>query len=504
MTRPLAAFLLGACLFTLAYAAQRLIAPFAGLGLTLYTAIALTTLLGLALGCVLGTGTHAHGAQAGAAAARALFVAAALALVTVVARRPLLEALHGQELRLTVTLAAALFAGLPAAAIGFAFAALQGGADAAGTVRAAAALVAGAAVAAPLAGWLWVPHLGLSVTLVLVAVTETVVAALAGLRRAPVVTGAGVLVLLAASGFIATRPAAAARIGPSMRVLRVGHEAEYRVFDRDGARHMLADGTIHAVLDTLSGDCIQRGPAALALLQLMRPGRDSMLVFGLRGGALPLQFARTGWRVRVVEPDSDAVEASRPVAYKPGELPLELMAPREFLRRDTGKHSVIVVDAFADADLPYPLCTREFVGQMADHLLDDGMAAMIVETEGWKDPLLGALTATLHTRFPHVLALPTSEPPNAMGTIILLASRQPFTFTDDQLPDPTTFFQNPSALWAEQQLSHAWLNRFEPDTRGVAVLSDDRNGLVSVWADRQNHVARAELHRYFGPTGGSW
>src|SRR5512147_1645468 len=138
MTRPSAAFLLGACLFTTAYAAQRLIAPFAGLSLTLYTAIVLTTLLGFALGCSLGSGPRIA-EQGGLAAARALFAAAALALLAVVVRRPLLEALHGQELRLAIAVASLAFTGLPAVALGFAFAAAQAGTDAASVLRSAGA-----------------------------------------------------------------------------------------------------------------------------------------------------------------------------------------------------------------------------------------------------------------------------------------------------------------------------------------------------------------------------
>jgi spermidine synthase len=504
MTRNLASLLLGACLVTTAYAAQRLIAPYAGLSLTLYTAVALATLLGFALGCALGASPARTAATGGVVAARALLVAAALALAVPVVRRPLLEALHGLDLRIALVLAAIKFTGVPAAALGFAFAARQAGSDATGVLRSSAALIAGAALAVPLAGWVLAPHLGLTLTFILVGATEAVVGAWLGMRRAPLVTSAGTIALLAASVVLATRPATAARIGPRMVELRTGHETELRVFDRDGARYLMADGTIHAVIDTLTWDCIQRGPAALDLLQLMRPGRDSMVVFGLRGGALPLQFARSGWRVTVVEPDTDAVAVSRRVSYKPGELRLEPLDARTWLRQDTGRHSVMVVDAFADSWLPYTLCTREFVAGLADHLLDDGVVVMVVETRGWKDPLLGALSATLHTRFDHVLALPTSEPPNAVGTVLLYASRHAPTFTDDDLPDPRDYFQNPAALWAEQQLSHAWLNRFEPDRSGAAVLTDDRNGRVDVWGDGLNRASRAELHAYFGPHGGSW
>lgn len=121
---------------------------------------------------------------------------------------------------------------------------------------------------------------------------------------------------------------------------------------------------------------------------------------------------------------------------------------------------------------------------------------------GWGDPLVNALATTLRTSFAHVVALPTSEPQNALGTVLLVASAQPLPLGDEQLPDPTTFFQNPDALWVVQQQLHAWLNRYEP-APGPRAITDDRS-MVEVWADRVNHVARIELHTFFGPHGGSW
>jgi spermidine synthase len=312
------------------------------------------------------------------------------------------------------------------------------------------------------------------------------------------------MIAVLAAGWAMTRaPVTTHRIGPRLLEDRVGHEAEYRVFDRDGARYLLADGTIHTVIDTLSGDCMQRAPAALELLRILKPGRDSMLVLGLRGGALPLAFARSGWHVTVVEPDTDAVAVSRSVSYKPGELPLVAMDPRVFLRGDATQRSVIVVDAFGGSSMPYPLCTREFVTQLAEHLQESGLLVYVVEAHGWGDPLVGSLGATLRTRFAHVVALPTSEPQTALGTILLLASHGPVNLTDEQLPNPVTFFQNPDALWRSQQLTHAWLNRYAPQPAAAAVLTDDRS-MVEVWSDRINHAERAELHQFFGPDGGSW
>jgi len=508
MLRTPSAMALGACVFGTAYAAQRLIAPYAGLSLALYCGIAFSTLLGFAIGCALGTRAGAA-EQAGPRAARALLAAAVLTLLIALLRRPLLVALWGVNLRVTIAITSVAFAGLPSLCLGLAFGAGASHHTASEALGAGAWLIAGAAIAAPLVGYGLAPYLGLTDTLAVIAAGEGALAFALGIRRSPV--GArgnagsivGVLLVLAGALFIVVAPVGATRLGPRILELDRGHEGELRVFDRDGARYLLADGTIHAVMDTLSGDCVQRGPAALGLLRIMRPGPDSMLVLGLRGGTLPLAFARSGWRVRVVEPDKERVRASRRVSYRPGELPLEVAEIRRFLHRDRGKHSVIVVDAFADSYMPFPLCTREFVDLAASRLLDNGMLVVSVETLGWDDPMLASLAATLRTRFPQVIALPTSEPPNAVVTILLMATRQPVELTDEQLPDPTQFFQNPDALWLVQQQTHAWLNRFEPKPMNARVLTDDKS-MIEVWSDRLNFAERAELHSFFGPNGGSW
>jgi len=502
MLRTPSAIALGACVFGTAYAAQRLIAPYAGLSLALYSGIAFSTLLGFAIGCALGT-RIGPAERTGPAAARALLVAAALTLLTALLRRPLLVALWSVDLRVTIAVTSVAFAGLPIICLGLAFGAGASHHTASEALGTGAWLITGAALAAPLVGYGLAPYLGLTLTLAVIAAGEAVLAIVLGVRRAPVATATGALFVLAGALFVGVAPVGASRLGPRMLEVDRGREGELRVFDRDGARYLLADGTIHAVMDTLSGECIQRGPAALGLLRLMRPGPDSMLVLGLRGGTLPLAFARSGWRVHVVEPDRERVKASRRVSYKPGELPLQVAEIRRFLHRDRGRHSVIVLDAFADSYMPFPLCTREFVSLVAPRLLDDGILVVSVETMGWDDPMLAALAATLRTRFAHVIALPTSEPPNAVGTILLVATQQPIALTDDQLPDPTQFFQNPDALWVVQQQTHAWLNRFEPKPANARILTDDRN-MIEVWSDRLNLAERAELHGFFGPNGGSW
>ena len=151
MLRSLSALALGGCVFGTAFVAQRLIAPYAGLSLTLFTGVLAATLLGFAIGCALGAGER-DAARGAWLVARGLLLAAAATLVVARFRRPLLVALWGADLRVTVAIAATAFTGLPSIALGFAFGAGESG-NAAAALRRAAWLLAGAAIAAPLVGY---------------------------------------------------------------------------------------------------------------------------------------------------------------------------------------------------------------------------------------------------------------------------------------------------------------------------------------------------------------
>src|ERR1051326_6910370 len=110
MDRALPSFLLGGCVFGTAYAAQRMIAPFAGLSLTLFTCVLATALIGFALGCALGAASR-PAERGGPLAVRVLLAAAACTLLVTVLHRPLLMALAGLEQRLVVALAPAALSG---------------------------------------------------------------------------------------------------------------------------------------------------------------------------------------------------------------------------------------------------------------------------------------------------------------------------------------------------------------------------------------------------------
>jgi hypothetical protein len=172
-------------------------------------------------------------------------------------------------------------------------------------------------------------------------------------------------------------------------------------------------------------------------------------------------------------------------------------------RREHDRFPVVIVDAFAGGPMPYTLVTREFFAQVKQRLKPGGILGLAIASVGWTDPLVASLAATLRTSFHTVLALPTSEPPNTLGSIVLIASDRPLDLPDERLPQPTEFFMNLEEHWSVVQMNHAWFNRYEPEAAGAVVLTDDR-APIDGWTDRIQHASRLEVHEIFRKSGVGW
>jgi spermidine synthase len=487
--------------FSVAFLGARLIAPFYGLGPFLASVLIVVTFLAVALGVSLG----GRGANAGSRALGLAMLGAGLwTLIALFSRRPLLLALEPAGLRIDVTLAAIVLIGPPLVMLGVALsralvialaASKQLGRTAAEVLG---AFLFGVAIAAPLVPFVLLPRLGLSGATILVGAIQIVTGLLAISTKAD--RGAVPVVIVALLAGIATWAAPAGargRLPAQVMALAESGSGEVRVVERSGSRYLIEDGSILGVVEPVSWVGLQRAEAALGLVNLIdtEPGR--VLIAGLRGGSLPKRLFAAGWKVDVVEPDSaHARIARRYLGLLPGEALLLLSEPRDLLRRSRESYDLIVLDAFAEGLVRPELLTRECVELAKARLFQGGMLAVVVESQGWNDALVRSLGATLATSFPHVLALPTAEPPDALGSTILLASDRALEIPDESIPEPLMHIADPLEHWNAIQTSHAWANAFEPDVRGVAVLTDDRNP-AEIWGDRINLAARRELHRFF-------
>ena len=353
-------------------------------------------------------------------------------------------------------------------------------------------------VAALLTGFVLIPAIGVSTLLVSIGGLLLLAAAFAilsgGARSRGTSAAAALLVLL---GALSPLTIHGERTGGNVVAAEESPYAEIRIIEYQDARFLIIDGSIHTFVDAAEGYNLfpYVHVAEIAGMFFDKPGRLCLL--GLGGGTLARSYARAGWSVDAVEIDPVVVDyAYEYFSLDPTDARIFEMDGRRYLRESVESYDIIIFDAFGGGNIPFQLVTREAFDLAAAKLRPGGVVALNIESIGWRDEIVNSIAATLGTRFANVVALPIAEPPNRLGNIILLASDRQLELPRE-LPIPDYRFS------PEYDRAHAWDNRFEPDTRNALILADDRNP-IDLWGERINFAARKELHEYFADAGVSW
>lgn len=351
-----------------------------------------------------------------------------------------------------------------------------------------------AGVAAAVAtGFLLIPSLGVN-RLTLAVGAALVVTALIGLATARNTKG-GVTALfllpVAAVGLLLATPSVRTKENPQIGLLAVVHSAyaEIRVVEDDGARYLLTDGAIQNVVDAATGESLFSYVDVLDLTRLFfeEPGR--MLLVGLGGGSLVKRFVAERWRVEAVEIDPVITRVAGDYFYlDEHETPVHHMDGRRFLSTTEETFDVVIMDAFASSSIPFHLVTRESFALIRSRLDPNGVMAINIVATGWDDVLVHSLAVTMQEVFEHVVVLPMAEPPNTLGNLVLLGSDRPLE-PEKEPPVPRDRFSR------DYTRAHAWDNRFRVEPNGVPVLTDDYNP-VDIWSERIKLIQRKKLHEH--------
>lgn len=212
-------------------------------------------------------------------------------------------------------------------------------------------------------------------------------------------------------------------------------------------------------------------------------------------------FAKDGWKVDAVEIDPMVIKvAQQHFGLVASEGNIFQMDGRQYLLRYENMYEIIAMDAFGSSSIPFHLVTAEAFALIASRLKPEGVLAINIEALGWHHILVRSLAATLKKSFSQILALPTYQPPERIGNIVMLASNREIKLNRPMEGDITDLNYVLTPLYHQNQ---AWSNRFAPDTREVPVLTDDLNP-VDLWAESTNLAARKDLHNYFEESGLSW
>ena len=493
----------GAAVLAVELLGTRLLGPFYGVSLFLWSALISVTLAALSAGYAIGGGwadRRASYSRLGAV----IGIAGAWLLLVPWLRGFVLRATEPLGLRIAVLLAATILFFPPLMLLGMVSpiavklrtGALNEVGRSAGNLYAISTVAS--VVAALLTGFVLIPAIGVSTLLGSIGgllLLASAFAILSHRARSRTATAAAVLLILV--GALSPVMSAGGKQGGNVIATCESPYAEIRVMEYLDARYLIIDGSIHTFVDAASGENLfpYVHVTDIARMFFEEPGRLCLL--GLGGGSIARHYARAGWRVDAVEIDPVVVRfAYDHFRLDRADAQIFEMDGRRFLREIDGTYDIILFDAFGGGNIPFQLVTCEAFDLAALKLRPDGIIALNIESIGWKDDIVRSIAATLETRFANVLALPIAEPPDRLGNVILLASDRELELPSE-LPLPEDRFS------PEYDRAHAWDNRFEPDTHGAAILTDDRNP-VDLWGERINFIARKELHKYFADADVHW
>jgi len=234
------------------------------------------------------------------------------------------------------------------------------------------------------------------------------------------------------------------------------------------ARYYLND-----LLTQNSYDPAQRRSLALftymlhGLAQGYVPQVQDVLCIGMGVGVVPMEFAREGARVDIVEINPAVVPlAERYFNFEPARVHLRIGDGRQFVATATNRYDVIVLDAFLGESPPSHLMTREAFAAMQRCLKPDGALVMNVFgdfMEG-RDFLVSSLSQTLAAVF-------RSQRIHAAGNgnVFIVASDQPELTLRRTLPTESL----PGTLRAQAEAALSAPRMTDP--RHGMVLTDDFN-----------------------------
>jgi len=197
---------------------------------------------------------------------------------------------------------------------------------------------------------------------------------------------------------------------------------------------------------------------------MLPPGAHKVLILGHGGGIFTRVYNALypDLEITGVELDPAVTEAGRKtLGLDDLDVNIVHSDARAFLNASEESYDLILVDAYHSTSIPPHLATQEFFALVGEHLNEGGIMAMnIASTEG---PFLDGLVATVDSQFTDLKTLAIPDSYNTM----LLASQKPFALGEV-----------PEVLAAQKELYEA--EALHPSILGGELFTDDKSSRVEV------------------------
>jgi spermidine synthase len=167
-----------------------------------------------------------------------------------------------------------------------------------------------------------------------------------------------------------------------------------------------------------------------ALALAYRPQPASALVLGLGAGIVPMRFAGRGMTVDAVEIDPASLAvATRYFGFDPARVTVRLADARTELKRCTPRYDVVIVDLFLGDGTPDYLITRDFFSDLRRCLAPGGVAVFNTFADLEHPAAYAHMLTTLRAELPYLVLYRPDWPGAAHINSFIVAA-------DTPLPEP--------------------------------------------------------------------
>jgi spermidine synthase len=237
-----------------------------------------------------------------------------------------------------------------------------------------------------------------------------------------------------------------------------------QVIERDGVRYLkLNEGYAYHSIYNENSVTVGGIWDYFNILPLLNSDAENALIIGLAGGTVAREYRHFFPQIKIdgVEIDGDIIQAGRDFFDMAGpNLRAHHMDGRSYLSSVDKSYDIIIVDAYKQPYIPFHLTTLEFFSEVDEHLNKKGVVAINVASLSGDAPVLRMLKNTMAGIFEYVYVMT----PQGSLNYLVIASQEELSFDLES--------DNPAlaeiAAQAKHRLEHVEFNS------EILVLTDDR------------------------------
>lgn len=227
-----------------------------------------------------------------------------------------------------------------------------------------------------------------------------------------------------------------------------------------------------------------------ALAHAFAPDAKKAVVLGLGAGIVPRHFKQDGLAVSVVEINTDALSAATQFfSFDPDGIAMHWEDARTFVRRCQNAHDIAVVDLFHGDNTPDYLMTVEFFRDLEVCLRTGGVVIMNTLLDRWNEQPTRRLLATVAFAFDRVFEF---RSPGGNAFIVATNGNSPERIALDNDDVPA------SVLAAIERTLLSGRSVGQQDLIGYRAVTDDHNVFSVLYANSEIALRRS-LARYLPP-----